>query len=141
MPGEFTIKRRVQFAETDVAGVMHFANYFRWMEEAEHAFWRSLGHCVHMDVGDEVHGWPRVAAHCDYVAPLRFEDEVDIAVRVTRIGERSLTFGFVFEAAGRRVAAGTLTATCCRVANGAFEPIAIAPALRQQLEAHVVDDD
>ena len=40
MPTEFTIKRRVQFSETDMAGIMHFANYFRLMEEVEHAFLR-----------------------------------------------------------------------------------------------------
>ena len=43
MAAEFSISRRVQFAETDMAGVVHFSNYFRWMEEVEHAFFRAVG--------------------------------------------------------------------------------------------------
>jgi len=48
MAFEFSISRRVQFAETDMAGVVHFSNYFRWMEEVEHAFFRSVGLSVVM---------------------------------------------------------------------------------------------
>ena len=44
---DFTHQRQVEFAETDMAGIVHFANFFRWMESAEHAFLRSLGHSVH----------------------------------------------------------------------------------------------
>ena len=43
MSYEFQITRRVEFSETDMAGIMHFSNYFRFMETAEHAFFRSLG--------------------------------------------------------------------------------------------------
>ena len=40
---EFRYRRRVQFAETDMAGIVHFSWYFRYMEEAEHALWRAAG--------------------------------------------------------------------------------------------------
>ena len=40
---EFVYKRRVQFAETDLAGIVHFSTIFRYMEEAEHALWRAAG--------------------------------------------------------------------------------------------------
>ena len=43
MPTEFSIPRRVQFSETDMAGIAHFSNFFRMMEEVEHAFFRSVG--------------------------------------------------------------------------------------------------
>ena len=46
MSYEFQITRRVEFSETDLAGIMHFSNFFRFMESAEHAFWRSLGFSV-----------------------------------------------------------------------------------------------
>ena len=76
-PGEFTYTRSVQFAETDLAGIVHFSAYFRYMEEAEHALWRAAGLSV---ARDGLH-WPRVAAYCDYMNPLRFEDEVTVKVR------------------------------------------------------------
>ena len=46
MSYEFQITRRVEFSETDLAGIMHFSNFFRFMESAEHAFFRSLGFSV-----------------------------------------------------------------------------------------------
>ena len=43
MPYEFQLSRRVEFSDTDMAGIMHFSNFFRFMEAAETAFLRSLG--------------------------------------------------------------------------------------------------
>ena len=89
--GVFAITRQVQFAETDMAGVMHFSNYFRLMEEVEHAWWRSLGLSVFMT--DETRpklSWPRVNVACEYAAPARFEDTLELRHRVTRVGEKSV---------------------------------------------------
>ena len=46
MTYDFNVERRVEFSETDMAGIMHYSNFFRFMETAEHAFYRSLGHSV-----------------------------------------------------------------------------------------------
>jgi acyl-CoA thioester hydrolase len=43
MPCEFRITRRVEFSETDMAGIVHFSNFFRYMETAEHAFFPVTG--------------------------------------------------------------------------------------------------
>jgi hypothetical protein len=59
MPYEFKVQRRVEFSETDMAGIMHYSNFFRFMETAEHAFYRSLGHSVVMKEVDPPLGWPR----------------------------------------------------------------------------------
>jgi len=96
MPSEFRLRRRVEFAETDLAGIMHFSNYFRYMEAAEHAFFRSLGFSIHSVGADRVIGWPRVRAECEYRRPLRFEDEVEIHLMVREKQSRSLVYEFVF---------------------------------------------
>ena len=44
----FKTKRRVEFADTDLAGIVHFAMFFKYMEEAEHQFWRSVDLSVSM---------------------------------------------------------------------------------------------
>src|ERR1041384_35639 len=97
----FTAIRRVEFSDTDMAGIMHFANYFRFMESTEHAFFRSLGMSI---MGGEVDGvkigWPRVHAECDYLAPLYFEDEVKIELSLRAINRRTIEYAFVM----RRVA-------------------------------------
>ena len=43
MPSEHRMRRRVQFYETDAAGIVHFSWFYRYMEEAEHALWREAG--------------------------------------------------------------------------------------------------
>ena len=52
MAFEFKAIRRVEFSETDMAGIVHYSNFFRYMETAEHGFFRSLGYSVVMDQFD-----------------------------------------------------------------------------------------
>ena len=55
-------KRRIEFAETDMAGIAHFSSFFRYMEEVEHAYFRSLGiSVVHQQDNGQL-SWPRVSA-------------------------------------------------------------------------------
>ncbi len=106
MAYQFLHDRRVEFHETDLAGIVHFSNFFRYMESAEHAFFRSLGFSVHplrgvggveqgLDTENEV-GWPRVHAEADYRLPLYFEEEFRIELLVERIRDKSLHYAFRF---------------------------------------------
>src|SRR5438876_2787833 len=117
---------RVEFADTDMAGIIHFASYFRYMEVTEHAFFRSLGFSINSRTpefgcspeGGRI-GWPRVQVSCDFMRPLRFEDEVEVHLRVREKREKSLTYDFVFRkvngAPGLEVARGSLTVVCVAV--------------------------
>jgi acyl-CoA thioester hydrolase len=135
MHGCFSMTRRVLFHETDLAGVMHFSNYFRVMEEVEHAWWRSLGLSVHQPAGDVAVSWPRVACRCEYAAPLRFEQEVTLWLRVTEVGEKSLSLTIDFCDGERRLARGKMRAVCCRLEPEGFCAIEIPQEIREQLEA------
>src|SRR5579871_5956240 len=135
MPQEFTFKHRVQFSETDMAGIMHFSNYFRLMEEVEHAFFRSIGMSVVMQ-HDGMHiGWPRVAANCEYFGPVKFEDELDLQLRVARLGEKSMTYEVDFLLNDRRIALGKITSVCCLIEATGMKSIPIPPALREKITA------
>ena len=112
MPDEFTITRRVEFSETDAAGIVHYSNFFRYMEACEHAFFRSLGTSI-VDKSSGI-GWPRVHASCDYRNPLHFEDEFTIALCVTSKTSKSLSYEFVFEKVDTKIAQGNLTICCVR---------------------------
>src|SRR5256885_1133952 len=133
MPNEFSINHRVQFSETDMAGVVHFANYFRWMEMVEHEFFRSLGLSVMMTHEAVAIGWPRIATSCEYFGPARFEDEITLKLRVTKVGGKSLSYEVDFFKADALLAKGKLTSVCVSVRDGAFETISIPQALRQKL--------
>jgi YbgC/YbaW family acyl-CoA thioester hydrolase len=114
-PMPFTYTRRVAFAETDMAGIVHFSNYNRYMEEAEHAFLKSVG--VPM-IGHDKDGWklswPRVRAACSFVAPARYDEILEISVAVTRVGEKSLSFEFQLRRGETHIATGELTTVYCR---------------------------
>jgi len=133
MPEEFKIKRRVQFAETDAAAIMHFANYYRMMEEVEHAFWRSIGMSVLTLYNEQHLSWPRVATGCEYFAPAYFEDELELALSIAKVGNRSVTYAVEFRRDGGRIAAGRTTAVCCTVSEGVFKPTPIPEGIRAKL--------
>jgi YbgC/YbaW family acyl-CoA thioester hydrolase len=134
MPSEYSIIHRVQFSETDMAGVVHFSNFFRWMEEVEHAFFRSLGLSVTMTSDAVEIGWPRISTSCEYLGPARFEDDVTLLMRITRIGEKSLNYDVDFLVSGQPIARGKMTSVCCSLSAGGFQSIAIPPAIRQKLQ-------
>jgi len=112
MSYEFKMTRRVEFGETDMAGIMHFANFFRFMEATEHAFYRSLGFSVLLGREEGFKGLPRVHASCDFRAPLRCEDEVEIHLLVREKKSKALTYDFIFRNAGVEVARGAVTVVC-----------------------------
>ena len=112
---EFTTRRRIEFADTDMAGIVHFARFFVFMETAEHELLRHLGMDVHSTVDGMKIGWPRKATECEYFRPVRFADEVVIHVSVLRKGRTSLTFEHVFEHDGEVIARGRMTSVCCQL--------------------------
>src|SRR5258707_11012424 len=92
MPPQFTYSRRVQFSDTDMAGIVHFSNFYRFMEEAEHEMFRSLGFKIVENQPDgSVVGWPRVRASCSFEAPAGYDELIDIDITVARVGVKSLT--------------------------------------------------
>lgn len=131
----FRVSRRVEFCETDLAGMMHFSNFFRFMEFAEQEFLRSRGLSVTWQADGGWYGFPRVSATCDYLKPARFEQVLEIAVVVENLGAKSATYGFEFWYAGECIARGRMTSVCCRVEPaGQVESVAIPAAIREKLQ-------
>src|ERR671918_377237 len=115
MPTPFRTTRRVEFVDTDMAGIVHFSNFFRYMESAEVEFLRSRGLNVKLEWEGQLLGFPRVSASCDYIKPATFGDVIDIAVTIDRIGTKSVTYAFEFSKDGEAIARGKVTSVCCRV--------------------------
>lgn len=137
MPYEFKIQRRVEFSETDMAGIVHYSNFFKYMETAEHAFYRSLGYSVVMKDVDPPIGWPRVHAECDYFAPLHFEDLVEVHMLVKEKKNKAITYMFRFykvNGAREEVARGILTAVCVTHTAEGMKAVAIPRELADSVE-------
>jgi YbgC/YbaW family acyl-CoA thioester hydrolase len=122
------LRRRVQFYETDAAGIVHFSTFFRYMEEAEHALWRENG--ISVFPPEPTHGWPRVAASFDYRRPLRFEDEFEIRIEVVQVSGRSLTYACRIVCRDELVADGRMTIACVeRAADHTLRAVSIPEAI------------
>jgi YbgC/YbaW family acyl-CoA thioester hydrolase len=143
MPFEYRYQRRVEFSETDMAGLVHFSNFFRYMETAEHEFFRSLGLSVHADTDGRLISWPRVHAECSYAAPLSFGDLVEVHLLVRHKKRKSITYEFHFYKAGvdQPVARGAITVVCVAIAvpTGKMSPIAIPDWIERQIEVAPAD--
>lgn len=125
MAFEFKVQRRVEFSETDMAGIVHFSNFFKYMETVEHAFYRSLGFSAILRKGDPLMGLPRVHASCDYRKPIRFEDLLEIHLLVRNKRPKVLSYTIRFRNLSAQppvdVAVGELTVVCvCASPDGSM---------------------
>jgi YbgC/YbaW family acyl-CoA thioester hydrolase len=130
----FRYARRVQFAETDAAGIVHFSNFFRYMEEAEHALWRAAGMSIErVDVEPK---WPRIAATCDFKAPLRFEDEFEVLVSIETVSARTIKYAHDIVRSNEPICKGTVTAVCVRRdVTGAVKAVEVPADVLERLRA------
>jgi acyl-CoA thioester hydrolase len=132
VPADFSFSRRVAFSETDVAGLVHFSNFFRYFEVAEHEIWRSAGLSIHPE--KSTIGWPRVSAACDFHRPLRFEQEFEVAVRIAEITKRTIEYAGEITRNGERVATSKWKIACVtRLADGSMKSADIPDDVAERL--------
>jgi YbgC/YbaW family acyl-CoA thioester hydrolase len=128
---EYRYRRRVQFAETDMAGVVHFSWIARYMEEAEHALWRAAGLSIAPPGAHLV--FPRVAVAIEFAAPLRFEEEFEVRVRVEALTRRTIRYTHTIARGDTVIATGTMTAACVSTDPPPMHAIDIPPDIRTRL--------
>jgi 4-hydroxybenzoyl-CoA thioesterase/acyl-CoA thioester hydrolase len=142
MPSVFTFERRVEFCETDAAGIAHFSSLIVFMEQAEHALLRSLGLSValtHTSLfkksvsKDTTYSWPRVKVECDFQAPARFEDVLWIETSVASLGTKSVTYQHRITNNGSVIASGKMTCVCCALQGDSMASVPVPPRIRELL--------
>ena len=126
MIGAHRLRRRVQFHETDVAGIVHFSWFYRYMEEAEHALWREAG--LSIAAPDAEVGFPRIAASFEFHRPLHFEEEFDVRLRIVEITSKTIRYEAQITRGQTSVATGSLTVVCVSKRHG--EPMQTVPIPR-----------
>ena len=128
------LRRRVQFHETDGAGIVHFSWFYRYMEEAEHALWREAG--LSIAPPDAEIGFPRVAASFEFHRPLHFEEEFDVHLRIVEIADKTIRYEAQITRGEASVATGSLTVACVSKRQG--EPMQAVPIPRDIVERFCV---
>jgi YbgC/YbaW family acyl-CoA thioester hydrolase len=136
MSAEVRLRRRAAFSETDAAGIVHFANYFRYFEDAEHALWREAGLTIH--AADSPIGWPRISASCEYHRPLKFEHEFEIRVAIAEITSRTIRYEGRITRDGERVASAVWKIACVnRLPDGSMRSTNIPANILDRLAPYV----
>jgi YbgC/YbaW family acyl-CoA thioester hydrolase len=103
MGASVTIRRRVHWMDTDAAGHWHHSAAIRWTEDAEAELHRRLG------IINETFGLtPRVHIEYDFGCLLFFDDEVEINLAITSVGESSLSYEVRVEREGETAASGRI---------------------------------
>ncbi len=117
MANSITLQRRVQWVDTDAAGIWHHSLATRWFEEAEAELHRRLG------ISDQTFGaTPRVRTEFTFDLPIRFDDLVDITFRVVALGDTSVTYELDIEHGPTHVASGRMVAVFIDRATGEKTP-------------------
>ena len=127
---EYRIRRRIQFYEVDSAGIVHFSWFYRYMEEAEYALWRSTG--LKLAPSTEL-AYPRVAASFEFKKPLRFGDEADVLIQVASIGRTSVGYRCVITLNDEVSAIGSMTVVCVSGPPGRARPTALPDFIKTAL--------
>jgi acyl-CoA thioesterase FadM len=110
-----TIRRRIEWMDTDAAGIYHWTTAFRLAEAAEAELHTQLG-----IAGITFGRTPRVAVEAQFRRQLRFNDEVDVELTVERVGGASVTYRLTITGPEGVAVEGGLTA--CFVGSDGAEP-------------------
>jgi acyl-CoA thioesterase FadM len=112
-PARVVLRRRIEWMDTDAAGIYHWTTVFRLAEAAEAALHTALG------IADFTFGaTPRVAVEATFARSLRFNDPVEVSLAVTRVGRSSVAYALAIEGEAGRAAQGTVTSVLIDRASG-----------------------
>jgi acyl-CoA thioester hydrolase len=116
-PARVVLRRRIEWMDTDAAGIYHWTTVFRLAEAAEAALHTALG------IADFTFGaTPRVAVAATFARPLRFNDPVDVELTVRALGRTSVEYGLAIVAEDGPAAEGTVTSCLIDRATGRTTP-------------------
>jgi acyl-CoA thioester hydrolase len=126
-PASIVWRGRLDWADTDAARIAHWTAVFRLVERAETALFTALGH-------PEVFGIaPRTAVGVRYRSPLRFNQEVEVELTVTKAGAATIEYSFLVRGPEQIAAEGTLSA--CVVDPETMRTVPMPAELRDLLRA------
>ena len=134
MSEPFRFSQRVRYHECDPQGVVFNAWYLAYVDVGLTELWREVGGYESM-ISE---GTDMVVAEANlrYRAPLRFDDEFDVVITVSRLGDTSMTTQFALERDGEVMTEGELRHVFVTAREG--EKVSIPDAVRDGLAAYAV---
>ncbi len=131
----FRSKLKIRFGDIDRAGIVYYPRFMHYFHVAlEEFFAAELGVEYHTVVDTHRIGLPTVHLESDFSRPFSYGDNIEVEVRVRKLGRTSITFGYrVFKEgeADPRIVGHNVT-VCLDMDN--FQKMEFPIWLRQQLE-------
>jgi acyl-CoA thioester hydrolase len=124
---------RVYYEDTDVGGVVYYANYLKYMERARTEWLRSLGFDMSAMAREHLCHFVAQRAEVDYLAPARLDDELVATVTIARHGHARLVLEQDVLKDGARLAAGKVTLAC--ITTDTWQPTPMPAPLKRILES------
>ncbi len=136
-PVPLRMERRVDFSQTDAAGILHFSTYFVYMEAAEAELFRQLGLKLLWNEGGSLRGFPRIDCAARFRRPVGFDDLIRIELTLSELVANRLHYAFEFFGPdGGLCATGTLVTACAlRAPDGSLQSAPLPDAYRAALLA------
>ena len=140
MPYEHRSKHIIQFSETDMAGLVHFSNFFKYMELAERDFFAANKLDLIKVQPGELTGWPRARAECKFTTPLRFGDIIEIHLAVKAVKDRAIDYQFRIyrcntDGTATQAGKGNMTTILAKLnEDGSLQSIALPINVREQIK-------
>lgn len=131
-PFRFSYETRVGFDETDAQGVVYYGRYMPYFDRARVEYLRHLGQ---LDAGAGVAQFVMRAQHVEYHAPARFDDRLEVFVRVNRIGSTSVNWQFAATDLETSVHLVSADQTVVQIDHASRKPMPVSPTFRAAVEA------
>ncbi len=117
---------RVYYEDTDMGGVVYHANYLKFIERARSDYVRGLGNDQNAMREDGI-VWVVRRIEADYIAPAKFDDELEIETEVISLSGVRLTMAQVVRRGAQELFRATVTAVCI---NKEGKPIRLPAEIR-----------
>jgi len=137
----FVYTRKAQYHETDQMGIIHHANYVKWMEEARLAYLEELGLGYKQVEADKVFS-PVVSVAVQYKSPVGFSDDLEIKVFVKEYTAVKLELAYEFFNKTTQQLCSTASSVHCFIKNGKIISLKRElPLLHEKLSALLSDKE
>ena len=131
---EFSLAIRVYYEDTDAGGVVYYANYLKYFERGRTEYLRTLGFEQDQLITDQDAIFAVRSIQVDYLRPARFNDELNVVTRISKMKKASMTFEqSVMSVAGDSLCTSVVQVAC--LAASTLKPRAIPEEIIKKMEA------
>ncbi|HHY73360.1 MAG TPA: acyl-CoA thioesterase [Bacillus bacterium] len=135
-----TYEFRVEWGDTDAAGIVYNPNFYKWMDQAVHYYFESIGFPLLNLVRDEKIGIPVIESKCNFQKPLYFADHVVLHTNIIGLHNKVIKFGHIFMKEGNKIAEGYQVRALASFDGEKLQAITIPDRMRQAImESGVIE--